>query len=56
MRRLVYVLSNGTIETSMAAAQASGLTYRVALENIPEAPSELSPKQREMRKTATLHK
>lgn len=56
MRKLVYVLSNGVIETSMDAAKASGLPYRVELENIAEAPSKLSPKQREMRKTATLRK
>lgn len=56
MRRLVYVLSNGTIETSMAAAQASGLTYRVALENIAETRSELTPKQEAKRKAATLRK
>lgn len=56
MRRLVYILSNGTIETSMAEAQASGLSYKVALENIAEEPSKLSPKQAERRKTATLRK
>lgn len=56
MRRLVYVLSNGMIETSMEAAKASGLPYRVQLESIAEAPSKLSPKQAEKRKKATIKK
>lgn len=36
MRKLVYVLENGTIETSMTAAKESGMAYRVEVQEIHE--------------------
>ena len=45
MRKLVYVLSNGIIETTEKGAKESGLEYRVALQNIPE-PVYMTEKQK----------
>jgi hypothetical protein len=48
MRKLVYILENGIIETTEKAAKESGLKYRVALQNIPE-PVCMTEKQKAMR-------
>ena len=48
MRKLVYILENGTIETTEKSAKESGLKYRVALQNIPE-PVCMTEKQKAMR-------
>jgi len=50
MRRLLYKLANGTVVGTMAEAQASGLEYTAILEEIPEAPSPLTEKQKANRK------
>lgn len=41
MRKMVYVLSNGTIETTEQGAKDSGFEYRVAFQEIVEDPTEL---------------
>ena len=48
MRKLVYVLENGIIETTEKAAKESGQPYRIAFENIKEEPK-MTEKQRAMR-------
>lgn len=50
MRKLVYVMENGTIETSMVSAQDMDMPYKVALESIPEKKPQLTEKQRAKRK------
>jgi len=50
MRKLIYKLSNGTTVNTMAEAKGSGLEYTVILEEIPEAPSTLTEKQKARRK------
>jgi len=50
MRRLLYKLTNGTVVRTMAEAQASGLEYSVILEEIAEAPSKMTEKQKANRK------
>lgn len=48
MRKLVYILENGIIETTEKSAKESGLKYQVALQNIPE-PVCMTEKQKAMR-------
>lgn len=51
MRKMVYVLENGTIETTEQGAKDSGFEYRVAFQEIVEDPTELmSEKARANRK------
>lgn len=50
MRKLLYKLTNGTVVGTMTEAQASGLEYSVVFEEIAEAPSVMTEKQRANRK------
>ena len=50
MRRLLYKLTDGTVVRTMAEAKASGLEYSVIFEEIAEAPSMMTEKQRANRK------
>lgn len=50
MRKLLYKLANGTVVGTMAEAKASGLEYSVVFEEIAEAPSVMTEKQRANRK------
>ena len=50
MRKLLYKLTDGTVVGTMAEAQASGLEYSVVLEEVAEAPSVMTAKQRANRK------
>lgn len=45
MRKLVYVMENGTIETSMNGAKAMDMPYTIAFESIHEEKPEMLPKQ-----------
>lgn len=48
MRKLVYVLANGTETTSMAEAKASGQSYKIEMRTISEAKTTLSPIRKAM--------
>jgi len=48
MRKLVYVLANGTEVNTMAEAQASGQTYTTEMRTISEAKTTLSPIRKAM--------
>ena len=39
MRKMVYVLENGVVETTEQGAKNSGLEYRVAFQDIVEDPT-----------------
>ena len=43
MRKLVYVLENGTEITSMAKAKASGQAYTIVMRPVEETKPTLSP-------------
>ena len=49
MRKMVYVLENGIIETTERAAKESGQSYTVAFQNMPEEKAPLTEKQRAKR-------
>ena len=46
MRKLVYVLSNGTIETTEKSAKESGLEYTTAFQEMTEEKAPLLPLQK----------
>ena len=53
MRRMVYILDNGVVETTEKAAKESGLEYTVAFQEIVENPLDrMSDKQLANRKVA----
>lgn len=56
MRKLVYVLSNGTVVDTKKKADESGLAYSTDLRPIAESPTALTPKQEAMRKKAIIKK
>ena len=55
MRKMVYVLENGVVETTEQSAKNSGLEYRVAFQDIAEDPTAImSEKQLANRKKAIV--
>lgn len=55
MRRMVYILDNGVVETTEKAAKESGLDYTVAFQEIVENPADrMSDKRKASRKVATV--
>ena len=53
MRRMVYILDNGVVETTEKAAKESGLEYTVAFQEIVENPLDrMSDKRKASRKVA----
>ena len=55
MRRMVYILDNGVVETTEKAAKESGLEYTVAFQDIVENPLDrMSDKRKASRKVATV--
>ena len=48
MRKLTYRLSNGTVVNSLAQAKASGMGYKVTLQNVNPDPMVMSKVRAEM--------
>lgn len=49
MRKLQYVLSNGVAVESLAQAQASSLTYKMSVSELPPEAIKLTDKQKAKR-------
>ncbi len=57
MRTLTYTLSNGTVVKSLAQAKASGMGYKVTLQNVNPDPMIMSKVRAEMlAKFGRVHK
>lgn len=55
MRKMVYVLANGIIETTEKGAKESGLKYTIAFQDIVEnATDRISDKRKASRKVAIV--